>query len=178
MALIKSTLQGLSDVTLISQGLLYAGTEEGMYISLNDGKNWSPFQLNLPLVPITDLLIKDENLVVATQGRSLYIIDDLTPLYQMNEATNQTSYLFGPKPSYRMRGGQRKDLKTAGTNHPAGAMTYFFIKEKIDTVEVSLTYADASGKADSYLLFEVKTGYFGGQSWVKFVCLESSIPRR
>ncbi|MEM6724390.1 MAG: glycosyl hydrolase, partial [Bacteroidota bacterium] len=62
------------------RGLLYAGTETGMYISFDDGANWQAFQLNLPIVPITDLAIKDENLIVATQGRSLWMIDDLGPI--------------------------------------------------------------------------------------------------
>ena len=66
------------------KGLLYAGTEAGMYISYNDGAFWSPFQLNLPIVPITDLTIKDNSLIVATQGRSLWMIDDLTVLHQLN----------------------------------------------------------------------------------------------
>ena len=65
------------------QGLLYAGTETGMYISFDDGVSWKPFQLNLPIVPITDLTIKNDNLIAATQGRSLWLIDDLTPLHQL-----------------------------------------------------------------------------------------------
>ena len=65
------------------KGLLYAGTENGMYISFNDGQLWEPFQQNLPLVPITDLTIKDHSLIVATQGRSLWMIDDLTVLHQL-----------------------------------------------------------------------------------------------
>jgi hypothetical protein len=65
-------------------GLLYAGTEYGMYISFNDGASWKPFQLNLPVVPITDLTIKENDLVVATQGRSFYVLDDLSTIQQMN----------------------------------------------------------------------------------------------
>ena len=66
-------------------GLMYAGTEAGMYVSFNDGVQWQPLQLNLPMVPITDLAIKNNNLIAATQGRSLWIIDDLTPLHQMQK---------------------------------------------------------------------------------------------
>jgi photosystem II stability/assembly factor-like uncharacterized protein len=68
------------------KGLLYAGTETGMYVSFDDGNNWQPFQLNLPIVPITDLAVKDNNLIVATQGRSLWIMDDLTVIHQVSEA--------------------------------------------------------------------------------------------
>ena len=66
------------------KGLLYAGTERGMYISFDDGTNWNKFQLNLPVVPITDLAIKNDNLIAATQGRSFWMIDDLTPFHQLN----------------------------------------------------------------------------------------------
>ncbi len=129
------------------KGLLYAGTETGMYISFDDGKNWKPFQLNLPIVPITDLAIKENNLIVATQGRSLWIIDDLTVLHQLYKPTSSSSSrLFKPKDSYRMDGGSRKDSKTSGTNHPSGVITYFTLKdydEKKDTI--SLTYFDRKG---------------------------------
>lgn len=128
------------------KGLLYAGTETGMYISFNDGKNWQPFQLNLPIVPITDLAIKENNLIVATQGRSLWIIDDLTVLHQLYNANSEETMLFKPKNTYRMDGGGRAGSKTSGTNHPSGVMTYFNLKdydEKNDTI--SLTYFDRKG---------------------------------
>ncbi|PQV45259.1 sortilin (neurotensin receptor 3) [Jejuia pallidilutea] len=129
------------------KGLLYAGTETGMYISFDDGKNWKPFQLNLPIVPITDLTIKNNSLIVATQGRSLWILDDLTVLHQLHDLkySNQLT-LFKPKDAYRMRGGTLKNSKTSGTNHPNGVVTYFNIKdfdEQKDTV--SLTYFNMKG---------------------------------
>ena len=67
------------------EGLLYAGTEAGLYISFDDGDSWKPFQLNLPIVPITDLTLKNDDPIVATQGRSFWILDDLTLLHQLNE---------------------------------------------------------------------------------------------
>lgn len=128
------------------KGLLYAGTETGMYISFNDGKNWQPFQLNLPIVPITDLTIKDNNLIVATQGRSVWIIDDLSVLHQLNGSMkDQSTILFKPKDTYRMRGGSRKGSKTSGTNHPNGVITYFNLKNQDEKDEVSLTYFDSKG---------------------------------
>ncbi|MBT8310041.1 MAG: glycosyl hydrolase [Flavobacteriaceae bacterium] len=128
------------------KGLLYAGTETGMYVSFNDGRNWQPFQLNLPIVPITDLAVKDNNLVVATQGRSVWIIDDLTVLHQLSDAMkNQSTILFKPKDSYRMRGGSRSGSKTEGTNHPNGVITYFNLMDYKDKDEVSLTYLDQKG---------------------------------
>lgn len=137
------------------KGLLYAGTETGMYISFDDGNNWKPFQLNLPIVPITDLAIKDNNLIVATQGRSLWIIDDLTVLHQLYASNSEANKLFKPKDTYRMRGGSRKGSKTEGANHPNGVITYFNLDsfdEKKD--EVSLTYFDTKG--DSIKTFSTK----------------------
>ncbi|RAJ17982.1 VPS10 domain-containing protein [Olleya aquimaris] len=127
------------------KGLLYAGTETGLYVSFNDGKNWQSFQLNLPIVPITDLTIKDNNLIVATQGRSLWILDDLSVIHQLSKSNLNDVQLFQPKPTYRMRGGFSKNSKTTGTNHPNGVMTYFNLKNYKPEDEVSLTYFDTKG---------------------------------
>jgi len=129
------------------KGLLYAGTETGMYISFNDGRSWKPFQLNLPVVPITDLAVKENNLVVATQGRSLWIIDDLTVLHQLNEGKNsENTILYKPKDSYRTKGGaSRIPSKTAGQNHPNGVITHFYIKDLSEKDSVALTYTTMSG---------------------------------
>nr|HQU61142.1 glycosyl hydrolase [Saprospiraceae bacterium] len=111
------------------KGLLYAGTESGMFISFDDGASWAPFQLNLPIVPITDLAVKNDNLIAATQGRSLWIIDDLTPLHQLSKDMGQKKVqLFQPMPSYRMDGRQNPKVKNAGLNHPGGVMVYFSLK--------------------------------------------------
>ncbi|MFT5230603.1 MAG: photosystem II stability/assembly factor-like uncharacterized protein [Planctomycetota bacterium] len=128
------------------KGLLYAGTETGLYISFNDGANWQPFQLNLPIVPITDLALKDGNLIVATQGRSLWIIDDLSVIHQLADAKNNNDFLFKPKDTYRMGGGSRSGSLAEGTNHPSGVMTYFNLKNISETTDkstdkkVSLSY--------------------------------------
>ena len=128
------------------KGLLYAGTETGMYISFNDGKNWKPFQLNLPIVPITDLTIKDNSLIVATQGRSLWMIDDLTVIHQLYKMNQTDNMLLKPKETYRMRGRSRDGSKTSGTNLPSGVITYFNLKLYDDEKdEVSLTYFDTKG---------------------------------
>lgn len=124
------------------KGLLYAGTETGMYVSFNDGANWQKFQLNLPIVPITDLAVKDNNLVVATQGRSLWIIDDLTVLHQLAAAKGKDNYLFQPKETYRMGGNGRSGSLTSGANHPAGVITYFNLADPADK-EVKLSFLNA-----------------------------------
>jgi len=84
------------------KGLLYAGTEYGMYVSFNDGKNWQPLQLNLPIVPITDIEIQEKDLVMSTQGRAFWILDDLTPLHQLNDnLIKNAKILFKPRDTYR-----------------------------------------------------------------------------
>jgi len=129
-------------------GLLYAGTEFGMYISFDDGTSWKPFQLNLPIVPITDLTIKNDNLIAATQGRSFWLIDDLTPLHQLNDAIAKSDvHLYKPMPSYRMNGGQagrRGQPKNEGTNHPNGVMIHYFLKDTIKTI-ASLEILEKNG---------------------------------
>jgi photosystem II stability/assembly factor-like uncharacterized protein len=130
-------------------GLLYAGTEFGMYISFDDGTSWKPFQLNLPIVPINDLTIKNDNLIAATQGRSFWLIDDLTPLHQLNETVSKADvHLYKPMPSYRMNGGQagrRGQPKNEGINHPNGVMIHYFVKDTTKLV-ASLEILESSGK--------------------------------
>ncbi len=129
------------------KGLLYAGTERGMYVSFNDGKNWQSFQLNLPIVPITDLAIKNNNLIAATQGRALWMIDDLTPLHQLNTSVKKEDVmLYKPQDSYRMRGGNGNTSKTQGTNHPGGVAINFYLKSLNEKDSVSLSILDNNNK--------------------------------
>lgn len=130
-------------------GLLYAGTEAGMYISFDDGANWKPFQLNLPIVPITDLTIKNDNLIAATQGRSLWLIDDITPLHQLNDAVaSSNTHLYKPMPSYRMNGSQGSQRNPTpsnhGLNHPNGVMIHYYLKDTTKTT-ASLEIMEMNG---------------------------------
>ncbi len=121
------------------QGLLYAGTERGMFVSFDDGDSWKPFQMNLPIVPITDLAIKDDNLIAATQGRSFWMIDDLTILHQLSDEVAQKDFhLFKPMDAYRIgggfrfrRGGNNNLNLLYGSNKPGGAMVYYNLKEDL-----------------------------------------------
>jgi len=149
------------------KGLLYAGTESGMYISFDNGLNWASFQQNLPIVPITDLTIKNKNLIAATQGRSIWIIDDLTILHQTNEnVINQDFHLFKPMESYRMTGsgGWGGNSKTEGQNHKGGVLVNFILKEEPAKSDVyTLSFLTTNGdtiktfKSDSKE-FNVKKG--------------------
>lgn len=130
------------------KGLLYAGTETGMYISFDDGTSWKPFQLNLPIVPITDLAIKNDNLIAATQGRGFWLIDDLTPLHQLNDQVAASdAYLYKPMPSYRMGPAFSfgRSSRTAGQNHPGGVMVHYIVKDTAKAA-VSLEFMQADGK--------------------------------
>ena len=125
------------------KGLLYAGTENGMYVSYNDGASWEAFQNNLPIVPITDLAVKDNSLIVATQGRSLWMVDDLTVLHQLlagEKSSAKTARLFDPKDAYRTKGRGGRSSLTAGTNLPNGVITHFYLPEGMekDSVVVKL----------------------------------------
>ena len=126
------------------KGLLYAGTEAGMYVSFDDGKNWETFQLNLPIVPITDLTIKDNMLIAATQGRSLWMLDDLTILHQLKNEKISGFQLFQPKPTYRMDGWQ-SNTTTEGKNHASGVSAHYYLENydaKKDTIEIVLMEND------------------------------------
>jgi photosystem II stability/assembly factor-like uncharacterized protein len=130
--------------------LLVAGTETGMYISFNGGKNWQSFQMNLAVVPICDIAFqkRENEMVVATQGRAFWIFDDLPTLYQLNGGVLQDKvHLFQPKDTYRtLRGGFRlPGVGSAGQNPSAGAVIYYSLAEK-PKGDITLEVLDSSGK--------------------------------
>ncbi|CAN5470613.1 hypothetical protein BH20ACI3_BH20ACI3_19940 [soil metagenome] len=136
------------------RGLLFAGTETGLYMSFDDGVQWRAMQFNLPVVPITDLVVhkREQDLVAATQGRSFWIFDDLTLLHQMMEsgvAAAATTRLFKPEVAYRMQGGRAGPLPataTVGKNPPNGVVVYYSLKAK-PSGDVVLEFLDAGGKS-------------------------------
>ncbi|MGH9932323.1 MAG: WD40/YVTN/BNR-like repeat-containing protein [Pyrinomonadaceae bacterium] len=136
------------------RGLLYAGTETGLYVSFDGGANWQPMQFGLPVVPITDLAIhkREQDLVAATQGRSFYVFDDLPLIHQLMDAggmdTVKQTKLFQPENPYRMDGGTPPLPASAavGRNPANGAVVYYSLKSK-PTADVVLEFLDASGKS-------------------------------
>ncbi len=142
------------------QGLLYAGTESGMYISFDEGTSWQEFQMNLPQVPITDLTVKENNLIAATQGRSFWMIDDLTPLHQLDKSVASSNFhLFSPKDSYRMMGGGRggRNEKLEGENHPKGVMFHYYMPEEPgDDLTASLELMETDGSLIKMFSTEVE----------------------
>jgi photosystem II stability/assembly factor-like uncharacterized protein len=117
--------------------LLYAGTETGLYISKNDGETWDQVQLNLPVVPINDLYIQDNDLIAATAGRSFWILDDLAA-FQQQIGLNKIK-LLKPKPSYRILGGNsRRSSSTIGKNPLKGVILDYYLPQIIDTLDLKL----------------------------------------
>jgi len=135
------------------KGLLYAGGEKGIYISFNDGANWQPLQLNLPVVPIHDLAIQDNDLVAATHGRSFWILDDLTILHQLtDEVQKEAVHLFKPRPTVRFKASMDPAIKPVpngpaelGKNPPNGVKVVYYLAEKPKS-PISLAFLDASGQ--------------------------------
>ena len=137
------------------RGLLYAGTETGMYVSFDNGDHWQSLQLNLPVVPITDLAVhkRDKELVVATQGRAFWILDDLPLLHQLIDAGGfsaaSKTQLFKPKESYRTPAGGGAPLPptaTIGRNPANGVVVYYSLKAKPAT-DLELEFLDTAGKS-------------------------------
>jgi hypothetical protein len=121
--------------------LLYAGTETGVYVSFNDGEQWQSLQQNLPVVPITDLTIKDGDLIVSTQGRSFWVLDNITPLQQITSDINASLHLFAPRPAYRAAKG-----RSFNPNAPTDRVVVDYVLRSAPTEPVTIEFLDASGK--------------------------------
>ncbi|MFN2570764.1 MAG: WD40/YVTN/BNR-like repeat-containing protein [Gemmatimonadales bacterium] len=149
------------------QGLLYAGTEAGVYVSFDTGVHWQPLKLNLPVVPVHDLLVKGDDLVIATHGRSFWILDDVTPLRQASAAiASQDVHLFQPQTALRLQYPEAFDKRLpAGENPPPGALIDYFLKSK-PKGEVRIQVLAADGKVVRTLSSRVhKVGAEQPQEW-------------
>jgi len=129
------------------RGLLYAGTETGVYFSFDDGSHWRSLQLNLPNSPVHDLVVKDADLVVATHGRSFWVLDDVTPLRQLDPKLAQASMiLYQPETAIRLHYlDEVNKREPAGENPPNGAIIDYYFRQK-PKEEVVLEILDSSGK--------------------------------
>jgi hypothetical protein len=132
------------------KGMLYAGTENAIYVSLNDGEHWTPLQTNLPHAPVHWMAIQDHfnDLVVATYGRGFWILDDVTPLQNFTPEVMQSDHhLFEPRPAYRFRNVNRSEScpvdHCKGKNPPYGASLHYFLKSK---EEVKVSVLDEGGR--------------------------------
>jgi len=132
----------------VRKGLLYAGTEAGVYVSYDDGANWQSLQLKLPIVPITDLLVHGDDLVAATQGRGFWILDNLSVLRQINDGTAaEPFHLFEPSPTWRLQAfGGWWSPRNQGTNPPNGVVVYYWLGGEKKGTEVKLAFLGKDGK--------------------------------
>ena len=142
------------------KGLLYAGTETGAYVSFDNGANWAPLQMNLPIVPIHDMTIKEDDLIVATHGRAFWVLDDLSPVRGAADfRTANRPVLFKPSDATRARigggfgggrrggGGQNQPAEPMGENPMSGAVVSYYLPS--DANDVKLEYLDKKGNVVS-----------------------------
>jgi len=135
----------------VRKGLLFCGTEQAVYVSFNDGDDWQPLRLNMPATSIRDLVVHNDDIVVGTHGRSFWILDDITPLGQINQETaNADVFLFAPQLATRIRRSVHTDTpfppeEPAGQNPPDGAIINYVLKTKSPT-PVVLEIFDSSNK--------------------------------
>ena len=150
----------------VRRGLLYAGTETGLYVSFDDGAHWQSLRLNMPAVPIHDVVIKDDDPVVATHGRSFWILDDISPLRQMSDEVCEASvHLFQPRPTTRFLAAFSYDMPpTPGKNFAfLGPFQATYRQQEIATGEKVRKYLDAGqnppdGAVIHYFLKEQQQG--------------------
>jgi photosystem II stability/assembly factor-like uncharacterized protein len=133
-----------------TKDLLYAGAERGFYISFNGGNTFSKFQLNLPVVPVTDLAIRDNDLVAATAGRAFWILDDIGAIQQTKGNFDASTKIYSPKATYRLSSVSIPeylgDIPGLGRNPSNGVILDYYLPEKADTLKVTLDILDMSGK--------------------------------
>ena len=142
----------------VKKGLLYAGTELGLFVSFNDGKEWQPFQLNLPIVPITDLTFRNNDLVASTLGRAFWILDDLSPLQNLSaDLAKKEVHLFTPKESLLISYGGRSDGSSAGKNPPSGVVFHYLLGAEGDSTS-SLKLHIMNSRGDTVRNFTSKAG--------------------
>ncbi|WP_033959464.1 VPS10 domain-containing protein [Psychroserpens jangbogonensis] len=141
------------------KGLLYAGTETGLYLSLDDGINWQPFKLNLPVVAINDLIIQDNDLVAATSGRGFWILDDINALQNLSLDKKEIT-VFQPKPTYRIFGGTSKGIGQ-GLNPKTGVTFDYYLPKDADTLGLKLEVLQNSKVIRTYTNEKPK----GFKSW-------------
>jgi photosystem II stability/assembly factor-like uncharacterized protein len=128
------------------KGLLFAGTETGVYVSFNDGADWRALRLNLPTVPIHDLVVHDNDLVLATHGRSFWILDDVSPLREFTDEISKADvHLYTPAAAVRLHAVEDAPKPVlAGQNPPPGAVIYYYLKDK-PAKELKIELLDAAG---------------------------------
>ena len=140
-------------------GILYAGTETGFYISFDEGENWESFQNNLPIVPINDLFIRDNDLIAATAGRSFWILDDISPLQEQKNINGL--HLVTPKKGYRIFSRKTSKNSFQGTNPLSGIILDYYLPEVSDSLNITLEIIDGDEVIRTYSSVKEKSN----KSW-------------
>ncbi len=170
--------QGISNLSFVrtirsdpeQKGLLYAGTETGVYVSFNDGDNWHHLQLNLPTVSVRDLAIHENDLIAATHGRSFWVLDDVTSLRKIAKILNSSNaFLFKPETAIRIRKSENRDTPLPpeipqGSNPPSGAIINYYLKS-VPSKPVTLDIFDNKGNLVRHYSSNDKPKPFNGQPY-------------
>lgn len=161
------------------KGLLFAGTEIGVFVSFDDGAHWQSLQLDLPNSPVHDLLIKGDDLVVATHGRAFWVLDDITPLRQVDTKTaEQTVVLYKPQTALRLHYPDAVDSRRpVGENPPAGALIDYVLKADAKT-ELTIDILDAKGQSIRHLSSAKNTKEVQPPEWPDQIIPDDKIPAK
>jgi len=158
----------------VKSGLLYAGTDLGVFVSFDDGDHWQPLQRNLPPAWVRDLLVHGDDLIAATQGRAIWVLDDIAPLRQHDRLAKADAVLFDPAVAVRVRGSQNRDTPppadtALGKNPPTGAIIDYRLAH--DATKLALEIRDANGKTLRRFASDqpepaVKAERYFAESWI------------
>ena len=161
----------------VRKGLLFAGTEKGVYVSFNDGGNWQKLQLNLPVTPIHDLVVHANDLAVATHGRAFWVLDDITPLREVGTG-NAEAVLYRPRAGVRVHYSDAVDKRRpVGDNPPNGSTFYYYLKDAPKT-EATLEILDSSGKSVKKFSNQEKKADGQPQEWPDLEAPPNIIPAK
>lgn len=153
-------------------GLLFVGMERGLYLSFNGGDDWQAMQTNLPIVPITDLMLRRNDLVLSTQGRAFWVIDDIAPLRQYDASHKSEAHLYAPSLAYRLTPteGRAGGGESVAPSAPDGAVVYYTLPEDLNLEEESLTLhvLNAAGDVIRSFATDAKKGVEGGGAGSKY----------
>ena len=161
----------------VTRGLLFAGTETGVYVSFDNGANWQSLQLNLPQSPVHDLVVKDDDVVVATHGRSFWILDDITPLRQVGSAAGQAALLYAPQTALRLYYPDDVDNRPpVGQNPPAGALIDYYLASA-PSGDVTIDILDADGNEVRHLSSQKSGRVEQPPEWPDQIVVSDTLPK-
>lgn len=154
------------------RGLLYAGMERGLFVSFDAGENWEQLRGDLPIVPITDLMVRRNDLVLATQGRAFWVLDDITPIREYSAMHRDAAHLYPPHPATRLAPtkGRSSGGESVADSAPHAALIYYTLPDDLDleTQQATLEILDANGRVVRELTTDADKGTEGGGKGVAY----------